>query len=89
MLAEAADANSIYEEALENLKYRKPPSSKSIVANSVEKEQAAKDYYANVRTNVCSCTQRSYTPPDFVRLGPVDMGTFECKFVDIEPYMTI
>ncbi|EGO00075.1 glycosyltransferase family 2 protein [Serpula lacrymans var. lacrymans S7.3] len=52
MLAEAADANDIYEEAIENLKHRKPTANKSAVVSNVEKEQAAKDYYANVRTNV-------------------------------------
>ncbi|KAH7921400.1 glycosyltransferase family 2 protein [Leucogyrophana mollusca] len=52
MLAEAADANGIYEEALDNLKHRKPAANKSNVPSLAEKEQAAKDYYANVRTNV-------------------------------------
>jgi chitin synthase len=52
--AEAADFNSIYEEALTNLKTRKPAVPKGIagVVNAAEKEQAAKDYYASVRTNV-------------------------------------
>jgi chitin synthase len=54
MLTEAADVNNIYEEALSNLKNRKPALPKSNAAISyAEKEQAAKDYYANVRTNVC------------------------------------
>lgn len=52
--AEPADANDIYEEALDNLKNRKPPAPKkqSASVTNAEKEQAAKDYYANVRTNV-------------------------------------
>ncbi|KIK67113.1 glycosyltransferase family 2 protein [Collybiopsis luxurians FD-317 M1] len=53
MLSTAADVNEIYQEAIENLKQRKkvkkPTSSTN---NAAEKEQAAKDYYANVRTNV-------------------------------------
>ncbi|KII92534.1 glycosyltransferase family 2 protein [Plicaturopsis crispa FD-325 SS-3] len=54
MLAEAADVNGLYEEALGNLRNRKvaaAPRAKS-VPSPAEKEQAAKDYYANVRTNV-------------------------------------
>ncbi|EIW63419.1 uncharacterized protein TRAVEDRAFT_69433 [Trametes versicolor FP-101664 SS1] len=50
---DAADVNSIYEEALENLKNRKPLLKATAGGPSIaEKEQLAKDYYANVRTNV-------------------------------------
>lgn len=58
MLSSPADVNSIYEEALENLRLRnmgekggekKKPEK---VLTDAEKEMAAKDYYANVRTNV-------------------------------------
>lgn len=43
--------NIIYEEALDNLRNRKPlPKPNSLSLG--EKEQLAKDYYANVRTNV-------------------------------------
>ena len=69
MLAEAADVNGIYEEALESLRAAKfadvtsaPEGTKtkqgtqgktlSKVMSEREKEQAAIDYYANVRTNV-------------------------------------
>ncbi|KAF8444564.1 glycosyltransferase family 2 protein [Boletus edulis BED1] len=56
MLAEAADVNGIYEEALESLRAAKFADGKTIGSNSAmserEKEQAAIDYYANVRTNV-------------------------------------
>ena len=54
MLTEAADVNSIYEESLSNLRDRVPidnPKGKGL-PSIAEKEQAAKDYYANVRTNV-------------------------------------
>jgi len=53
MFTEAADVNSLYEEALFNLKNRKPLPTKGngLLTNS-EREQNAKDYYANVRTNV-------------------------------------
>jgi hypothetical protein len=54
MLTEAADVNSIYEESLSNLRDRVPidnPRGKGL-RSIPEKEQAAKDYYANVRTNV-------------------------------------
>lgn len=55
MLSTPADVNSIYEEALENLRLRnmgekeKKPEK---ILTEAEKEMAAKDYYANVRTNV-------------------------------------
>ncbi|KAI0329711.1 hypothetical protein GY45DRAFT_1435241 [Cubamyces sp. BRFM 1775] len=49
---DAADVNSIYEEALDNLKNRKPLAKASTGLSTAEKEQLAKDYYANVRTNV-------------------------------------
>ena len=69
MLAEAADVNGIYEEALDSLravkfadaagtqqgtKAKKGPKGKPMpkVMSEWEKEQAAMDYYANVRTNV-------------------------------------
>ncbi|KAG6850872.1 hypothetical protein H0H93_007490 [Arthromyces matolae] len=55
MLTEPADVNGIYEEALENLKTRKPAVTKKPGGSSLtvaEREQAAKDYYASVRTNV-------------------------------------
>lgn len=53
MITEEADANALYDEATTNLKYRAPvirPDDSRVLA--VEKEQAAKDYYASVRTNV-------------------------------------
>ena len=68
MLAEAADVNGIYEEALESLraakfadvasargaKTKQGAKGKTIpkAMSEREKEQAAMDYYANVRTNV-------------------------------------
>jgi chitin synthase len=65
MLSTPADVNSIYEEALENLRVRnmgekgsekKKPEK---VLTDAEKEMAAKDYYANVRTNVSDPFKRS------------------------------
>ncbi|KAG9316580.1 glycosyltransferase family 2 protein [Chiua virens] len=57
MLAEAADVNGIYEEALDSLraaKFADVAAAKQApkVMSEREKEQAAIDYYANVRTNV-------------------------------------
>jgi chitin synthase len=55
VLTEAADVNSMYEEALLNLKNRKTAFPKqNIAVSNAEKELIARDYYANVRTNV-SC----------------------------------
>jgi chitin synthase len=54
MITEEADANALYDEATHNLKYRTPViRGDAGRALSAEKEQAAKDYYASVRTNVC------------------------------------
>ena len=52
VLAEAADVNGMYEESLLNLKHRKAIPPKSNAPGNAEQEQIAKDYYANVRTNV-------------------------------------
>ena len=54
MLTEAADVNSIYEEALLNLRDRVPvdKTQGKGLPTLAEKEANAKDYYANVRTNV-------------------------------------
>ncbi|EIM82816.1 uncharacterized protein STEHIDRAFT_63761 [Stereum hirsutum FP-91666 SS1] len=52
--AEAADANALYEESIQNLKNRTPVNKGNNKAGmtTAEKEQAAKEYYAGVRTNV-------------------------------------
>lgn len=52
VLTDVADVNGIYEESLLNLKHKKPVIKNSAGPSDAEKEQAAKDYYANVRTNV-------------------------------------
>lgn len=55
MPAEAADMNSIYEESLANLRDRIPVdhgNAKKVGQTIAEKEQAAKMYYTNVKTNV-------------------------------------
>ena len=52
MIKEEADANAPYDEATSNLKYRAPvirPDSGRV--QTAKKEQAAKEYYASVRTN--------------------------------------
>jgi chitin synthase len=51
----------MYEDSIVNLKTRKPVE-KRATRNFAEKERAAKDYYASVRTNVSwtdRCTYRS------------------------------
>lgn len=55
MLTEPVDMNSIYEESLANLRDRVPIESgkpNKGLPSAAEKEAAAKDYYATVRTNV-------------------------------------
>ena len=63
MITEEADANALYDEATNNLKYRTPViRAEDNRVLTVEKEQAAKDYYASVRTNVIylsSCSFRA------------------------------
>ena len=51
---DTADIDAIYDESLMNIKYKKPIVKANNGLSIAEKEQAAKDYYANVRTNVCS-----------------------------------
>ena len=51
MPTDATDVNIIYEEALDNLRNRRPLP-KPAGLSTAEKEQLARDYYANVRTNV-------------------------------------
>lgn len=53
MITEEADANALYDEATNNLKYRTPvmrADGGRVLA--AEREQAAREYYASVRTNV-------------------------------------
>lgn len=82
MLTEAADVNGIYEEALEHLKTRKPAVEKKpgIKPTIAEREQAAKDYYANVRTNVRHTNQYLFSSVRLHSLGIVDMGSVQCMF---------
>ena len=48
---DATDVNELYEEALDNVRNRKPlPKAHGL--SDAQKEELAKDYYANVRTNV-------------------------------------
>ncbi|KAI0030789.1 glycosyltransferase family 2 protein [Vararia minispora EC-137] len=52
VFADVADSNALYEEATDNLKHRKPVIRGGNGLTNAEKEQAAKEYYAGVRTNV-------------------------------------
>ncbi|PFH49780.1 glycosyltransferase family 2 protein [Amanita thiersii Skay4041] len=58
MLSSPADVNSLYEESIENLRIRNMGEKGNFkkkhpkVLSDAEREMAAKDYYANVRTNV-------------------------------------
>ena len=52
MPSDLADVNGLYEDALESIKKRKPVPRPTGGPSAAEQEQAAKDYYASVRTNV-------------------------------------
>nr|GAT57650.1 glycosyltransferase family 2 protein [Mycena chlorophos] len=52
MSTDQADMNNIYEEALSNIRNRMPAYTQNTPMSNSDKDQAAKDYYANVRTNV-------------------------------------
>ena len=81
MLSSPADVNSIYEEALENLRLRnmgekgKVKNKPEKILTDAEKEMAAKDYYANVRTNVGNVWQGLFTVLNH-RTGFASLGAF-------------
>lgn len=52
MITEPADINNIYGEALDNIRNKKPLDGPKTSVSTAEQEQAAKEYYANIRTNV-------------------------------------
>jgi chitin synthase len=52
VFTEPSDVNQMYTEALDNLRTRKEAKKPKTVLTDSEIEQQAKDYYANVRTNV-------------------------------------
>ncbi|KAI0071473.1 glycosyltransferase family 2 protein [Panus rudis PR-1116 ss-1] len=52
VLADIADVNAMYEESIMNLKDRKPVLKHNQTQSEAEKEAAARNYYAGVRTNV-------------------------------------
>lgn len=72
-----ADANQMYEDSIVNLKTRKPVE-KRTTRNLAEREQAAKDYYASVRTNVSGSGRDALNSideiknSDIARLGLVE-----------------
>ena len=77
MITEEADANALYDEATTNLKYRAPvirPDASRV--HNVEKEQAAREYYASVRTNVRNKKKHSHPAPaaDFIFMFPVGIA---------------
>jgi hypothetical protein len=74
------DANQMYEDSIVNLKTRKPVEKRAI-RNYAEREQAAKDYYASVRTNV-SWVEGWMFLPRLMESNNSDLtcvGSVECK----------
>jgi chitin synthase len=61
-IAEPADANALYASATYNLKHRTPVIHGDGALTNAEREQAAKEYYAGVRTNVGFITLIIYSP---------------------------
>jgi len=68
-----ADANQMYEDSIVNLKTRKPVE-KRTMRNFAEKEQAAKDYYASVRTNVSQKRVLRVPSSQFMKSGTSDFA---------------
>lgn len=64
VLADITDANEMYEESLSNLRDRKPVHDEVNGGSGFDREQAAKDYYSSVRTNV-STNCRHWGKSDF------------------------
>ena len=68
-----------------NLKTRKPavPKGMAGVVSATEKEQAAKDYYASVRTNVRVSTVVLHLQAlaELITLGLVTLGIVKCMLV--------
>ena len=80
MFTEAADVNSMYEEALLNLKHRKAAAPRvPAVLGHAEEEQIAKDYYANVRTNVSFVCFFCLAVNIKCAIGVVELGVVQCE----------
>jgi hypothetical protein len=75
---ETQDVDTQYLEALENLRTRKPVDRPPIDLQA-EQIQVAKDYYANIRTNVCRLySTRSLRSFLFSAPGTACLGHIEC-----------
>ena len=72
-LVEAGDINDMYLETLNNLKNRKPLPKPARTEREID--EAAKDYYANVRTNVRRSS--SFQPHFLSFAGVVVLGALE------------
>ena len=81
ILTEPSDVNQMYDETLSSLRNRMPQQAKAPpLPSETEKEQQAKDYYANVRTNVGlpHQIQSVLLFTMFLNSGTPYMGSLEC-----------
>jgi hypothetical protein len=85
MLTEEADVNALYDEAISNLRNRKPLDSPAVSA--AEQDRRAKEYYANVRTNVGTLFLGLFNMLTDFCLGSGGLGVDECRsfFLSFSP----
>jgi hypothetical protein len=82
VLADITDADEIYEESLANVRDRKPLHEEVRPGTLFDRDQAAKDYYAGVRTNVSLSTLRTEQRAKRSATRVTDLvvlGAIECK----------
>ncbi|EPT04519.1 hypothetical protein FOMPIDRAFT_131809 [Fomitopsis schrenkii] len=90
-VVDAAAVDDIYKEALENVKYKRPSTKPNAGTSLAEQEQAAKDYYANVRTNLLLTWVLSNAVLLLAILGggdSVNTFTSQNSFTRTKAYMT-
>ncbi|KAH9935681.1 chitin synthase-domain-containing protein [Fomitopsis serialis] len=90
-VVDAAAVDDIYKEALENIKYKRPSTKPNAGSSLAEQEQTAKDYYANVRTNVLLTWVLSNAVLLLAILGggdPVNTFTGDNSLTRTKAYMT-
>ena len=81
----SSSAEESYAKALESIKRMQPIQQREKVLTIAEQQQAAKDYYASVRTNVSVQIRvcNHHTKAFVSRTGSHRMGTLQCKLLPL------